>query len=159
MIGSRGRVSEVLSRKRPLTLPMIRRLAAGLGIRAPHPGGRSRKPAPHGFGEEAITEGGHRFLKRSLSFPSSAASNNGLIRGKDRSCRSTRSITIEVSMATGPSGSEWINPTNFVPALHAGRRPLPPRDPRPDLRAPDRGPDSSSACSRIWITSWANDRR
>jgi HTH-type transcriptional regulator / antitoxin HigA len=34
MIGSRGRVSEVLSRKRPLTLPMIRRLAAGLGIRA-----------------------------------------------------------------------------------------------------------------------------
>jgi len=34
MIGSRGRVSEVLSRKRPLTLPMIRRLAAGLGLRA-----------------------------------------------------------------------------------------------------------------------------
>ena len=34
MIGSRGRVSEVLSRKRPLTLPMIRRLAAGLELRA-----------------------------------------------------------------------------------------------------------------------------
>jgi HTH-type transcriptional regulator/antitoxin HigA len=32
MIGSRARVSEVLSRKRALTLPMIRRLAAGLGI-------------------------------------------------------------------------------------------------------------------------------
>lgn len=34
MIGSRGRVSEVLSHKRALTLPMIRRLAKGLGLRA-----------------------------------------------------------------------------------------------------------------------------
>lgn len=33
-IGSRGRVSEVLHRKRALTLLMIRRLAAGLGITA-----------------------------------------------------------------------------------------------------------------------------
>jgi len=33
-IGGRARVSEVLNRKRPLTLPMIRRLAAGLGIAA-----------------------------------------------------------------------------------------------------------------------------
>lgn len=33
-IGSRGRVSEVLGRKRSLTLPMIRRLAAGLAIPA-----------------------------------------------------------------------------------------------------------------------------
>jgi HTH-type transcriptional regulator / antitoxin HigA len=32
MIGSRARVSEVLSGKRALTLPMIRRLHAGLGI-------------------------------------------------------------------------------------------------------------------------------
>jgi len=31
-IGSRGRVSEVLSRKRPLTLPMVRALNALLGI-------------------------------------------------------------------------------------------------------------------------------
>jgi HTH-type transcriptional regulator/antitoxin HigA len=34
MIGSRGRVSEVLARKRSLTLPMIRRLAKGLDLRA-----------------------------------------------------------------------------------------------------------------------------
>jgi HTH-type transcriptional regulator/antitoxin HigA len=34
MIGSRARVAEVLGRKRPLTLPMIRRLHAGLGIPA-----------------------------------------------------------------------------------------------------------------------------
>jgi HTH-type transcriptional regulator / antitoxin HigA len=34
MIGSRGRVSEVLSRKRPLTLPMIRRLSKGLDLPA-----------------------------------------------------------------------------------------------------------------------------
>jgi len=34
MIGSSGRVSEVLSRKRSLTLPMIRRLAQGLDLRA-----------------------------------------------------------------------------------------------------------------------------
>jgi HTH-type transcriptional regulator/antitoxin HigA len=34
MIGSRARVSEILSGKRALTLPMIRRLSAGLGIRA-----------------------------------------------------------------------------------------------------------------------------
>jgi HTH-type transcriptional regulator / antitoxin HigA len=34
MIGSRGRVSEVLSRKRSLTLPMIRRLSKGLDLPA-----------------------------------------------------------------------------------------------------------------------------
>ena len=34
MIGSRGRVSEVLARKRNLTLPMIRRLAKGLDLGA-----------------------------------------------------------------------------------------------------------------------------
>jgi HTH-type transcriptional regulator/antitoxin HigA len=34
MIGSRGRVSEILSRKRALTLPMIRRLARGLDLPA-----------------------------------------------------------------------------------------------------------------------------
>ncbi|MEN4010597.1 MAG: hypothetical protein ROW48_01035 [Bellilinea sp.] len=33
-IGPSGRVSEILSRKRPLTLAMIRRLNAGLGIPA-----------------------------------------------------------------------------------------------------------------------------
>lgn len=32
MVGSSGRVSEVLSRKRSLTLAMIRKLSAGLGI-------------------------------------------------------------------------------------------------------------------------------
>jgi HTH-type transcriptional regulator / antitoxin HigA len=34
MIGTRGRVSEILSRKRPLTLPMIRRLSKGLDLSA-----------------------------------------------------------------------------------------------------------------------------
>jgi HTH-type transcriptional regulator / antitoxin HigA len=34
MIGSRGRVSEILTRKRPLTLPMIRRLSKGLDLPA-----------------------------------------------------------------------------------------------------------------------------
>ena len=34
MIGSRGRVSEVLSRKRALSLPMIRRLAKALDLSA-----------------------------------------------------------------------------------------------------------------------------
>lgn len=34
MIGTRARVSEVLNKKRPLTLPMIIRLRAGLGISA-----------------------------------------------------------------------------------------------------------------------------
>ncbi len=33
-IGSRGRVSEILNRKRPLTLPMVRTLGALLGIPA-----------------------------------------------------------------------------------------------------------------------------
>ncbi len=33
-IGGRGRVSEILSRKRPLTLAMIRRLEQGTGIPA-----------------------------------------------------------------------------------------------------------------------------
>jgi HTH-type transcriptional regulator / antitoxin HigA len=34
LIGSRGRVSEVLGRKRPLTMPMVRRLHAALNIPA-----------------------------------------------------------------------------------------------------------------------------
>lgn len=34
MIGSRGRVSEILARKRALTLPMIRRLSRGLDLPA-----------------------------------------------------------------------------------------------------------------------------
>lgn len=34
MIGNRGRVSEVMARKRPLTLAMIRRLQSGLGLPA-----------------------------------------------------------------------------------------------------------------------------
>jgi HTH-type transcriptional regulator / antitoxin HigA len=34
MIGSRARVSEILSRKRSLTLPMIRRLSVGLDLAA-----------------------------------------------------------------------------------------------------------------------------
>jgi HTH-type transcriptional regulator/antitoxin HigA len=34
MIGSRGRVSEIMTRKRALTLPMIRKLQAGLGLPA-----------------------------------------------------------------------------------------------------------------------------
>ena len=34
MIGSRARVSEVLTRTRPLTLPMVRRVRRGLGISA-----------------------------------------------------------------------------------------------------------------------------
>lgn len=33
-IGTRARVAEVLNRKRPLTLPMIRKLSMGLGIPA-----------------------------------------------------------------------------------------------------------------------------
>jgi HTH-type transcriptional regulator/antitoxin HigA len=56
MIGSRGRVSEVLSRKRALTLPMIRRLSRGLDLPADvliqevplaqrKPGGTERKIA------------------------------------------------------------------------------------------------------------------
>lgn len=50
MIGSRGRVSEVLSRKRDLTLPMIRRLAKGLDLGADvliqePPDRGSRRPA------------------------------------------------------------------------------------------------------------------
>jgi HTH-type transcriptional regulator/antitoxin HigA len=47
MIGNRGRVSEVMARKRPLTLPMIRRLQAKLGLPAevlvrPYPLSRSK---------------------------------------------------------------------------------------------------------------------
>jgi HTH-type transcriptional regulator/antitoxin HigA len=34
MLGERGRVSEILSRRRPLTLAMIRKLQAGLGLPA-----------------------------------------------------------------------------------------------------------------------------
>lgn len=34
MLGDRGRVSEVMARKRPLTLAMIRRLQTGLGLPA-----------------------------------------------------------------------------------------------------------------------------
>ena len=47
LIGSRGRVSEVLSGKRPLTLAMIRRLAFGLGIPADSLIGEPRRPKRH----------------------------------------------------------------------------------------------------------------
>jgi HTH-type transcriptional regulator/antitoxin HigA len=46
MIGSRARVSEVLTRKRQLTLPMVRRVRNGLGISADvliGPGSKSAK--------------------------------------------------------------------------------------------------------------------
>lgn len=48
-IGSRARVSEILNRRRPLTLPMIQRLHTGLGIPAdvlvkPYRVGSSRRP-------------------------------------------------------------------------------------------------------------------
>lgn len=49
LIGSRARVSEVLTRKRALTLPMIRRLHAALGIPAEvliaEPAKKARRPA------------------------------------------------------------------------------------------------------------------
>lgn len=49
-IGSRARVSEILNRKRPLTLNMIRALSDGLGISAeilvqPYPLGADLEPA------------------------------------------------------------------------------------------------------------------
>ncbi len=61
-IGSRGRVSEILSRKRPLTLAMIRRLAQATGIPAsiliqPYTTelGNSEPSAPPLAGERAQT--------------------------------------------------------------------------------------------------------
>ena len=50
MIGSRARVSEVMARKRGLTLAMVRRVRSGLGISAdlliaPEPGRRKARPA------------------------------------------------------------------------------------------------------------------
>ncbi|MBM4319552.1 MAG: transcriptional regulator [Deltaproteobacteria bacterium] len=45
MIGGRARVSEVLGGKRPLTLPMIRRIRRGLGISADVLVGEERKRA------------------------------------------------------------------------------------------------------------------
>lgn len=54
-IGSRGRVAEIMNRRRPLTLEMIRRLAAGTGIPTsvliqPY----QLTPAASGQAEEAI---------------------------------------------------------------------------------------------------------
>ena len=53
-IGNRARVSEILNRKRPLTLRMIQRLHSHLGIPAeallrpyPIPRGKTRKAPPH----------------------------------------------------------------------------------------------------------------
>jgi HTH-type transcriptional regulator/antitoxin HigA len=58
LIGSRARVSEVLTRKRALTLPMIRRLHAALGIPADiliaEPVKKARRPA------SATTRTAHR---------------------------------------------------------------------------------------------------
>jgi HTH-type transcriptional regulator/antitoxin HigA len=54
-IGSRGKVSDILNRKRPLTLPMIRELSKKLGL----PGDVLIKPYPLDFscaesGKEAV---------------------------------------------------------------------------------------------------------
>jgi len=51
LIGSRSKVSEVLSRKRPLTLSMVRALHKGLGIPAK---ALLREPLPFDGGEDAI---------------------------------------------------------------------------------------------------------
>ncbi len=51
LIGSRSKVSEVLSRKRPLTLSMVRALHKGLGIPAK---ALLREPLPFDNGEDAI---------------------------------------------------------------------------------------------------------
>ncbi len=55
MIGSRGRVSEVLSRKRSLTLSMIRRLARGLDL--PADVLIQEVPAPRRRGNPSAKEG------------------------------------------------------------------------------------------------------
>lgn len=65
-IGTRARVSEVLNRRRPLSLSMIRRLAEGLGIPAavlirptgaPSARGAAGKPSSRGIARKAASRG------------------------------------------------------------------------------------------------------
>lgn len=65
-IGTRARVSEVLNRRRPLSLSMIRRLAEGLGIPAavlirptgaPSARGAGGKPSPRGVSRKVASPG------------------------------------------------------------------------------------------------------
>lgn len=62
MIGSRARVSEVLNRKRSLTLEMVRRLRRGLGISADSliADGSAGQPASR-YAKRAATEPARRF--------------------------------------------------------------------------------------------------
>jgi HTH-type transcriptional regulator/antitoxin HigA len=61
-IGSRGRVSEILSRKRPLTLPMIRRLENATGI----PGSVLIQPYETEQGDYQAIDG-RRVIERQLA--------------------------------------------------------------------------------------------
>jgi HTH-type transcriptional regulator / antitoxin HigA len=55
-IGSKGRVSEILNRKRPLTLPMVQRLSEKLGLPTEVPA--QPYPLPKTTGNQRL--GGHR---------------------------------------------------------------------------------------------------
>lgn len=68
-IGTRARVSEVLNRRRPLSLNMIRRLAEGLGVPAavlirptgaPSAGEAARKTSQRGTSRKVTSHGGAR---------------------------------------------------------------------------------------------------
>lgn len=70
-IGTRARVSEVLNRRRPLSLAMIRRLTEGLGIAAavlirPTEAPPARKTPPRGTARNVVTRGG-RTVTRSVT--------------------------------------------------------------------------------------------
>ena len=58
-IGSKGRISEILNRKRPLTLPMIQRLSEKLGLPTELPW-RSRILSPTHRAKKAVTDAGKR---------------------------------------------------------------------------------------------------
>lgn len=71
-IGSRARVSEVLNRRRALTLPMIRRLATGLQIAA-EVLIRESAPVTRRKGKGATTQGGRAKATRSARTRGKAA--------------------------------------------------------------------------------------
>ena len=104
-IGTRARVSEVLNRRRPLSLSMIRRLAEGLGIPAavlirptgapsargaegkPSPRGASRKLASRGVRKAAVKRGAGAASKGRRAAP---GAEGGMGAGRPSRPRSTR---------------------------------------------------------------------
>lgn len=100
-IGTRARVSEVLNRRRPLSLSMIRRLTEGLGIPAavlirptgaPSARKAARKTSPRGTTRKSMSPGGVRTVT-AKGGAGTASRSRTAVRGVDSGTEAGQSLS------------------------------------------------------------------